>query len=126
MEIANEKYGLVVAQSTSPRPPVSRCKETVPSAAFSSGSSVTSTKHTGLVEEGDVAAKTIFFLPTGSDIIVPASLSFSSLVNAEEEDGVVTSAVGSVSFTLEFSKGLLSAASLFVKVRLEATGGRSS
>ena len=117
MEIGNEKYSLVVAQSTSPRPPVSRCKETVPSAAFSSGSSVTSTKRTGLEEEGDAAAKTILFLPTGSDIVLPASLSFSSLVNAEEEDGVVTKVAGSVKYFSSFSKDLLSVAPLFVTGR---------
>ena len=63
------------------------------------------------------SAKTKFFLPTGSDIILPASLSFSSLVNAEEEDGVVTKVAGSVKYFSSFSKDLLSSAPLFVEGR---------
>ena len=117
MEIDSEKYDLVVAQSTSPHHPVSRCMRTAFSAAFSSVASVTSTKHIGLEEGGDVAAKTVFFLPTGSDIVWPASTSFSCLVNAGGEDGVVTKAVGSVKYFSSFSKDLLSSAPLFVKGR---------
>ena len=51
-------------------------------------------------------------------MILPASLSFSSLVNAGEEDGVVTNAVCSLKYFASMKKDLLSSAPLFVKGRL--------